>query len=99
MRYKTNLGKWKTLKEVESEEEKSLTSAVVKGKLESSPIALAKGFAEFFTNKLETMKNEMPSNNIVAEEVFKTLVPRVDEELTIKEVTIKDIKEIIRKTA
>ena len=44
------------------------------------------------------MKNKMPSNNIVAEEVFKTLVPRVDEELTIKEVTIKDIKEIIKKS-
>ena len=98
MRYATNLGKWRTLKAEETQEEKSLIAAKVKNKLETIPRVLANSYADFFTDKLIKMRNETPSNNVVAEEVFKTLVPRVKENLEIKEVTIAEIKKIIMKS-
>ena len=39
----------------------------------------------------------MPNNNILAEKIYKNLIPRVEEDLVIKEVKIKDVLETIKK--
>lgn len=78
------------------QEEIGLTAAIIKGKLETSPKVLAENYADFFTEKLKTIKEEMMDNNVVAEGVIKTLVPRVDNNLIIKEVKIRDVKKIIQ---
>ena len=84
-----NLGKWKTLREEESIEEKSLNTAIVDGKIINSQEKLANKFSESFLNKICNIKNEMPANNILAEKIYKELVPRVEENFKIKEVKIK----------
>ena len=43
------------------------------------------------------MKDDHPNNNIVAEKVFKTLIPRNENNLEIKEVTIREVYDTITK--
>ena len=57
-RYKTTLGKWKTLPEEELNEDKILSSAVVNGKVVSSQEELANKYSKSFLNKLEEIKKE-----------------------------------------
>ena len=45
-RYNTNLGKWKEMKLEEDEEDKTLVSAVVNNKVETSPKNLANEFTK-----------------------------------------------------
>ena len=40
----------------------------------------------------------MPANNILAKKIYKNLIPRVEEDLKITEVKIKDVMETIKKS-
>ena len=84
--YKTNLGKWKTLREDHLQEDKGLSSAKIDGKLFTSQKILAEKYSEAFLKKLEDLKQELPANNILAEENFKELIPRNENNLEFKEV-------------
>merc|ERR1711954_44249 len=48
----TNLGKWKTVKEIETEEEQTLITANVNGKPTSSPKNLADAYSEASINRI-----------------------------------------------
>ena len=75
LRYATNLGKWKTLREEENFEEKGLNTAIVDGKIINSQEKLANKFSESFLNKICNIKKEMPANNILAENFLKNWYP------------------------
>ena len=54
-RYATNLGKWKTLREDELQEEKSLNSAIVGGEIVYSQEKLANEYSKSFLNKINSI--------------------------------------------
>ena len=85
-RYATNLGKWKTLREEEIQEDKSLNTAIVNGNVITSQEKLANEYSKSFVHKINSIKSEMPNNNILAEKIYKKLVPRVEENFVMKEV-------------
>ena len=97
-KYNTHLGKWKCLKEEEDNTTKGLMKAEVDGKLENSPKILADKFSESVIDKVQTIRDELPKNNLTAETVFKELVPKVEEDLKLRLVTIKEVYNIISKS-
>merc|ERR1711954_552990 len=97
-KYNTNLRKWKELKIEERNENKTLVSANINNKIECSPKTLANEFSKTLLDKIQEIKNELPVNDIIAEKIYKDLVPRNENEIKSKEVTIKEIYEIINKS-
>ena len=89
------LSKWKSLKEEEVQEDRSLSKAKINNKIITSQKKLAEEYADSFLKKLETIKEDLPSNNIVAEKVFKLLIPRNNNDIKIKEVPIKEVYKTI----
>merc|ERR1711954_545075 len=97
-KYNTNLGKWKELKIEEGNENKTLVSAHINNKVECSPKTLANEFSKTLLDKIQEIKSELPVNDIIAEKIYKDLVPRNENDIKLKEVTIKEIYEIINKS-
>merc|ERR1711954_299442 len=97
-KYNTNLGKWKELKIEEGNENKTLVSAHINNKLECSPKTLANEFSKTLLDKIQEIKSELPVNDIIAEKIYKDLVPRNENDIKLKEVTIKEIYEFINKS-
>merc|ERR1711954_185007 len=97
-KYNTNLGKWKELKIEEGNENKTLVSAYINNKIECSPKTLANEISKTLLDKIQEIKNELPVNDIIAEKIYKDLVPRNENEIKLQEVTIKEIYEIINKS-
>merc|ERR1711954_533440 len=97
-KYNTNLGKWKELKIEEGNENKTLVSAHINNKIECSPKTLANEFSKTLLNKIQEIKSELPVNDIIAEKIYKNLVPRIEEDIQLKEVTIKEVYEFINKS-
>ena len=70
-RYRTNLGKWRSIKEEEDKENKGLLKARINNKTVTSQKQLAEEYAKEFIGKINKMKEDHPNNNIVAEKCLK----------------------------
>ena len=49
-------------------------------------------------DKIQEIKSELPVNDIIAEKIYKDLVPRNENEIKLQEVTIKEVYDIINKS-
>ena len=72
-----------------NQENKGLNTAIVGGEIISSQEKLANEYSKSFLDKINEIKNEMPTNNILAEKIDTNFIPRVEETLKISEVTKK----------
>ena len=80
------------------QENKGLTSAKINGKVVSSQKVLAEEYTKSFLKKIEEIQESLPNNNIVAENTFKTLVERNENEFEFREVRIKEVYKYITKS-
>ena len=92
-----NFLRWKTINNLKENDDKSLRYCTIEGKEVTSPQKLADGYIEHLLNKLEKIKNTLPKSSIVAEKIFKKLIPEAQTEFQFKTVKSKQIYEIINK--
>ena len=85
-----NLGKWKTLKEMTSQEEKTLLKVVYLNRVITSPRKLAQSYGIHLLEKLKKIKMNLPNSSILGETVFKRLVQRVQKDFELKTISIPE---------
>ena len=71
------------------------TEIEVKGKLISSPKAIAEEYSKHYINKIEDLRKSTPYENFKAINIYKKVIPRVEEDDKFERVTIKEVREYI----
>ena len=79
-----NLGKWKTLRVITQEEEKTLLRVIQQNKPITSPRQLAQVYTEQVIKKLTDMKKSLPSLTILPQLICNKLVKRNTNNMKIK---------------
>ena len=70
---------------------------MIDNKTETSPKTLANEFTKNVLKKIKEIRDELPENDLVAEMIYKDLMPRIKNSIKLEEVTIKQMYELINK--
>merc|ERR1711954_605256 len=89
---KENLSKmtsrWQTLKDLTPSDDAVPSQIKHNGKIITSPREIANEYSQFLEMKTEKIREDTKFTNFKAQKIFKSVVPRVDEDLVFEDVTI-----------
>ena len=89
--------RWKTMKELTSEEDLVPKIIKYKGSTITLPKEIATRYGEFLEEKTEAIREEISFTIFKVIQVFKKVVRRIDEPVRFSQVTIKEIGENVKK--
>ena len=88
--------RWRALNDLKPEEDSVPAEIVYKGKNNTSAKSIAEKFAEFQDDKLKEIRKSVEFENFKVVNNFKRIIPRVEDDVELEPITIREIKKIIR---
>merc|ERR1711954_349848 len=83
--------RWKTLKEVIPEKDKTPREIKVNNKVITSAEEIANEYTKFLDNKIEKIREEVKFENFKALRIFRSVINRVDNDAKFETVKVKEV--------